>query len=115
MSLPDHLEEEEPLFSGFVRYEKKIQLTDPAHAILEISDAAEGVEVFLNGKSLGIQIVPTYVYDLSDAAVQGENELVIEVATTLEREMSTTPSPYGTPQDDPKCKSGICGEVRLYQ
>ena len=73
------------------------------------------MEVFLNGKSLGIQIVPTYVYDLSDAAVQGENELVIEVATTLEREMSTTPSPYGMPKDDPKCKSGICGEVRLYQ
>lgn len=113
--LPDHLEEEEPLFSGFIRYEKKVRIENPANAILKITDAAEGVELFLNGKSLGIQIVPSYVYDLSDAAVQGENELVIEVATTLEREMSTIPNRYGMPKDDPKCKSGICGEVRLYQ
>ena len=115
VSLPDHLEEEEPLFSGFIRYEKKVRIENPANAILKITDAAEGVELFLNGKSLGIQIVPSYVYDLSDAAVQGENELVIEVATTLEREMSTIPNRYGMPKDDPKCKSGICGEVRLYQ
>ena len=53
--------------------------------LLEISDAHEGVEVFVNGTSLGIQIVPTYRYDLSSAVRDGEDELAIEVATTLER------------------------------
>ena len=114
ISLPDRLSEEQPLFSGIVRYEKKFILKDCCQVFLEITDAAEGVEVFLNGKSLGIQIVPHYIYNLSDVAIRGENKLAIEVATTLEREMSVTPNLYGMPKKDPKCGSGITGIVRLY-
>lgn len=114
ISLPDSLAEEQPQFSGFVRYEKSITLTDVSHVLLEITDAAEGVEVFLNGKSFGIQIVPHYLYDLSEAAVAGENKLVIEVATTLEREMSEVPDLFGNKKEKPKCGSGITGNVRLY-
>ena len=36
-----------------------------------------------NGKSLGIQIVPSYRYELSSYVKDGENEIAIEVATTL--------------------------------
>lgn len=114
ISLPDKLAEEQPEFSGFIRYEKSITLEDTKQIILEISNAAEGVEVFLNGKSLGIQIVPHYLYDLSGAAIVGENKLVIEVATTLEREMSTVPDIYGREKEKPKCGSGITGNVRMY-
>ncbi len=114
ISLPDPLAEEQPLFSGFVRYEKSITLEDNRSVLLEITDAAEGVEVFLNGKSLGIQIVPHYLYDLSEAAVVGENKLVIEVATTLEREMSVVPDVYGREKEKPTCGSGITGNVKLY-
>ena len=114
ISLPDSLAEEQPLFSGFIRYEKNIMLDDTKQVILEITDAAEGIEVFLNGESLGIQIVPHYIYDLSKAAVAGENKLVIEAATTLEREMSTVPDIYRREKKEPRCGSGITGNVRLY-
>lgn len=90
-------------FSGCIRYETTFAGTATA---LEITDAHEGVEVFLNGKSLGIQIVPPFTYDLRDRTVDGENTLAIEVATTLERERSGVKNAAPT---------GITGEVLLYR
>lgn len=116
--LPDLLHEEEPLFSGFVRYENQFEGKAGETYMLEISDAYEGVEVFVNGRSLGIQIVPTYRFDLSSEIQDGVNELVIEVATTLEREASQFPNPYAKyiGQDvTPTCKSGISGTVKIYK
>lgn len=116
--LPDLLHEEEPLFSGFVRYENQFEGKAGETYVLEISDAYEGVEVFVNGRSLGIQIVPTYRFDLSSEIQDGVNELVIEVATTLEREASQFPNPYAKyiGQDvTPTCKSGISGTVKIYK
>lgn len=115
--LPDSLAEEHPNFSGYVRYESTFVMARPGILTLEVTDAKEGVEVFLNGRSAGIQIVPPYQYDLTKLAVAGENQLVIEVATTLERQC------YDMTKDDPRMKmrglakpqlgSGITGKVRV--
>lgn len=116
VTIPDRLHEEEPEFSGFVRYENRFVGEAAATYILEISDAYEGVEVFLNGKSLGIQIVPTYRYELSSNVKDEENEIAIEVATTLERETAKYPNPYAKyigQEVKPSSFSGITGEVRL--
>lgn len=78
--------EEQPSFSGFVRYKSRFSLEQTERVVLEVTDAKEGMEVFVNGRSAGIQIVPPYRYDLTELAVEGENELIIEVATTLERQ-----------------------------
>ena len=116
VTIPDRLHEEEPEFSGFVRYENRFKGEAAATYILEISDAYEGVEVFLNGKSLGIQIVPSYRYELNSYVKDGENEIAIEVATTLERETAKYPNPYAKyigQEVKPSSFSGITGEVRL--
>ncbi len=120
ISLPDTLAEEEPKFSGFVRYEKDldVELKDGAlpRILLQISDAYEGIEVFVNDQSLGIQIVPQYLYDLSPALKPGVNRLRIEAATTLEREAQNFPSRWaamGIPQDPVTVPSGISGKVTL--
>lgn len=86
VTLPDHLAQEQPAFSGFVRYESSFTAEKGQTITLELTDAAEGVEVFVNGQSAGIQIVPPYRYDLTKLVQTGENTLVIEVATTLERQ-----------------------------
>ena len=118
--LPDPLAQEEPEFSGFVRYENTFQIDEARFAakdkrlLLEITDAHEGVEIFVNDQSLGIQIVPTYCFDLTDALVPGENRIRIEVATTLERENYKIPHRMGLPKPEPKDLSGISGEVHLY-
>ena len=114
VTLPDHLAEEEPLFSGFVRYENTISCKKGEGLLLEISKAAEGVEVFVNGVSAGIQIAAPYRYDLSSLVKEGENELRIEVATTLEREMSQHPDPMMAMmgvKSVPTSESGITGMV----
>lgn len=116
IDLPDALTEEEPEFSGFVRYENNFncQAAGGCRVVLEITDAHEGVEVFINGESQGIQIVPAYIYDITGALIDGENSVVIEVATTLEREMAKLPNMFGM-KAEPKALSGITGEVKLYQ
>lgn len=114
VQFPDMLAEEEPEFSGFVRYRNRFTAGSDARVILEITDAHEGVEVFLNGQSLGIQIVPSFRFDLTGALVDGENELRIEVATTLERENSKIPDVTGQVKT-PTALSGITGTVHVWQ
>ena len=114
ISLPDRLAEEQPKFSGFVRYQNHFLSDGSAPVFLEISDAHEGVEVYLNGKSLGIQIAPPFRYLLRDGLQAGDNALMIEVATTLERENSGIPDVTGQIKE-PTALSGITGEISLYK
>lgn len=116
VSLPDHLAEEQPEFSGFVRYENDFSYAG-GRLTLEIEDAYEGVEVFVNGESAGIQIAPPFRYDLTGLARSGQNRLRIEVATTLERwnyaVNKDDPTARFMGLEEPVCGSGITGAVRL--
>lgn len=114
VNLPDKLAEEEPEFSGFVRYENTFMAEAGDRMYLEITDAYEGVEVFVNDRSLGIQIVPVYRFDLSEGLIDGENRVRIEAATTLEREMAKVPTLFGQTAEA-KSLSGITGAVRLWR
>jgi len=92
-------------FSGYIRCETVFFPDDFKKATLEITDAYEGVEVSVNGKSAGLQVVPAFVFDLTQLCVTGENRLVIEVATTAQRERGILKKTAPT---------GIVGAVRLY-
>ncbi len=100
--LPEKYALTDKKFSGFIRYETRFS---GKAQLLEITDAYEGVEVFVNGQSTGIQVVPPFRYDLRSLTQEGENSLAIEVATTLERERGKTKNAAPT---------GITGEVALY-
>ena len=99
-----------------MRYRATFEAKKQNRFVLVIDNAAEGVEVFVNGVSAGIQIVPVFRYDLSGLVKDGENELVIEVATTLERQCY---NPKGfirkLASRKPSCGSGITGKVALYR
>lgn len=114
VALPDAVWTEEPFFSGYVQYKNQFMANEGECYLLEISDAYEGVEVFLNGISQKIQIVPPYRYRLEEGIRTGENDIWIEVASTLGREMSKYPNTFGQMQES-EAKSGITGEVHLYQ
>jgi hypothetical protein len=113
-----------PGFSGFYRYETEVWLSQqaplnsnhpqsPLFAMLEIEDAYESVEVFINGASCGILVAKPYKFELS-CLREGRNSIAIEVATTLERKMAA----MGV---DVACRSflaplspaGIVGKVAL--
>ena len=110
----DALAEEKPEFSGFVRYGTAFSLEVDEDLCLKIEDASEGVEAFLNGESLGIQIAPPFLYRMTGKA--GQNELVIEVATTLERKCYPLLEGYRKmAAKKPTCPSGITGRVSLFR
>lgn len=119
VSLPDNYVKENKKFAGVIRYETEIELTEEEKAVLEITDAYEGVEVFLNGTSLGIQVVPAFLYDLTTAQKTGKNTLAIEVATNLGRamdgglmqKMRNKATGSYVAKDE---LQGITGEVNLY-
>ena len=116
VALPDDLAGELPEFSGFVRYENGFESRAGEQLVLEITDAHEGVELFINGESLGIQIAPPFIYDIAPKVREGENLVRIEVATTLEREMAARddqPQMIPGRAEKPTCPSGINGVVRL--
>jgi hypothetical protein len=114
IKLPDRLVDEEPRFSGFVRYEKNIQLPTRSRVILEIEDAYEGVEVFINEKSAGVQIAPPFQFDISDLVGDGENKIRIEVATTLERQVGRKGIATKVLFPKPTAPLGISGNVNVY-
>lgn len=114
INLPDNLAQEQPRFSGFVRYDNHFNLKAYAKIVLEIKDAHEGVEVFVNGKSAGIQIVPTFRFDITEFVREGENLLRIEVATTLERQVGRRGIAAKIVYPKPSALSGITGDVNLY-
>lgn len=97
-----------PNFSGIIRYEKELELSNFSSVVLEITDAHEGVEVFVNGVSVGIQIVPRYLFDISHLCKSGHNQIAIEVATTLERKHTN----FLTRRK--AAPTGITGDVTVY-
>jgi hypothetical protein len=104
-------------FSGYIAYENQFTCSKPAVAgtgdtqtengkiILEITDAGEDVEVFVNGTSAGIQILPPFLYDITALVTDGGNDIRIEVATTLERERGVNKKK--------QAPTGIWGEVYI--
>lgn len=118
IDLPDKLSNEKPDFSGWVRYENKILLSEAKRTVLTISDAYEGVEVFVNDVSAGVQIVPTYRFDITDLVIKGENRITIEVSTTLERERASAKNQTVTEKLMRRkvlAPTGITGEVKVYE
>ena len=116
VATPEDIAAELPEFSGIARYETVISASGEEAVTMEITDAGEAVEVFVNGESLGIQIARPFRYDLTERLTAGENRLAIEVATTLERQA------YPAAEElirqihkAPTCKTGLTGTVRLYR
>ena len=117
--LPDAAELEMPEFAGVLRYETRVVIEEnetslkqseekESKIILEITDAGEAVQVFVNGRDCGIQIMPPYRYEIREWLRPGENQITVEVATTLERQIP----PKNKPENwKPQNRIGLCGEV----
>ena len=111
--LPEDMSGLHPEFSGFYRYETKITADHIRAAVLEIQDAYESAEVFVNGRSVGMRTAQPYLYELGD--LDGEVNLAIEVATTLERKAAAIGADVsGMGMPAPLSPTGIRGKVMLH-
>ena len=102
-----------PEFSGFYRYETKVQAENWKEAVLTIEDVYESAEVFVNGISAGMKTARPYRYELGN--LSGEISIVIEVATTVERKARAIGADVnGMGLPGPLSPTGIVGTVEIF-
>ncbi|OMF37768.1 glycosyl transferase family 2 [Paenibacillus sp. FSL H8-0548] len=98
-----------PAFSGTFRYELTFQWPNAAKPFaLDLGDAYETAEVWLNDERLGVRLCSPYRFDTRSSVREGMNKLVIEVTNTLAKEQRDFFSRFM--QQEP---SGLIGPVRL--
>lgn len=73
-----------PGFAGIIRYRTVLTCADDAlPAAVDLGETYEAAELFVNGSSAGVRISAPYRFSLAGLVRPGDNELVVEVATTL--------------------------------
>lgn len=95
---------------GTLRYETIINISNTDCAVLELENAYETVEVFVNGESAGVRLSKPYTFDISGMVNAGENKVTIEVTNTLGTKIRDAISHYL-----PIEPFGIDGKIKLYQ
>jgi hypothetical protein len=137
LSTVDICEEEKPItlgpwestvgaeFSGSGVYKTAFDRPD-TDAVLDLGDVKYTCEVFVNGKSLGIKVMPPYRYDLPSDVLEDSNVLEIRVSNTPANQYQFTDSfdkwgkwqltPYHERQllfDRDVLDSGLYGPVKI--
>lgn len=117
VTLPDDVSRRKPDFSGFIRYDTEFTAKATDDLLLEISEAWDSMEAFLNGESLGIQLIPPFRYDLGGKLREGRNTLAVEVATTAARDVNKRVKNPILKKVFPVVlhPCGILGTVKLYK
>lgn len=81
--------------AGTVAYESTFELENTGRRIcLNLNNAYEIAEVFVNGEKAGTAIAPPYIFDITDYIKQGINDLKIEVTNTLGSQVKDGISQY---------------------
>lgn len=93
---PFRLETDYPFFSGTVTYHAEFEL-DKAYAelILDLHDARDSVELWVNGKRAGKRLWEPHAFDIAALAQPGKNELTIEVRNNLANLIHGNSRPFG--------------------
>jgi len=98
-----------PAFSGTFRYETTFQWEGkPGAHFLELGEAYETAEAWLNGERVGLRICQPYRFEISAVLRQGSNTLVVDVTNTLAKAQRDFFSRYA-----PQEPSGLLGPVRI--
>ncbi len=105
----------DPTFSGVIRYRKRVVIDEvPCEACLRAEQVYEVMRVTVNGEEAGVRLTPPYQVPLTGLLRAGENEIVIEVATTPARDQARFPSPPFDFFHEALEPSGLCGKVSMY-
>lgn len=104
-----------PDFSGIIRYRKKIHVDKaPAEVYIKAENIYEVMTVYVNGAEAGFRLNPPYQTELSGLLREGENEIIVEVATTPAREQEVLPGPPFDFNYEPVEATGMFGKISLY-
>lgn len=99
-----------PTFSGTFRYETDFEWPGGAgHTVLDLGEAYETVEVWVNGRHAGVCICPPYRIEVGELLQPGRNRLVVEVTNTLAKEVRDYLSRSAAQEP-----SGLLGPVTIW-
>lgn len=110
-----YISDEYPTFSGIIRYEKSVKFdSKPDKCVLCAKNVYEVMKVFVNGVEAGMRIFPPYQIPIENYLKAGENQIVIEVATTPAREQLNYPRPPFDFSHTALEPAGISGKIKLF-
>ena len=69
--------------AGTVQFIANVELENVKDAVLDLGEAHETAEVFVNGVSAGVRLCRPYRFDLDDLVRNGSNEFRIEITNNL--------------------------------
>ena len=72
-----------PTFSGKMRYSFKIDVEKGEQISLDLGRVGSSAKLAVNGKDMGVRFTAPFVFDITDAVKEGENEVVVTVGNTL--------------------------------
>jgi hypothetical protein len=72
-----------PTFSGKMRYSFKINAENGENVVLDLGRVGSSARLVLNGKDMGVRFTAPFVFDVTDAIKEGENEVIVTVGNTL--------------------------------
>lgn len=95
LETPGNISRLHPDFAGTIRYETAFRFSGtPGSAFLELPEAFEFAEAWLNGEKLGSLLCPPYRFSCGQALKAGENQLVLEITNTLDHQVKPAPGPF---------------------
>ena len=100
--------DEMPDFTGNIRYTATVVLDAQTHKALDLGTVGQCAQVHLNGKYVGTRLFAPYIFDISSAVQNGENNLEITVANTCVYEQPDLFSRYMLIKP-----SGLLGPVKI--
>lgn len=108
--------QEDPKFSGIIRYEKSFQLFRKSeHAMIRFEHVYEVMTLWVNEVKVGICIRPPYQMEIGHLLKEGENTIRVEVATTPARDQMNYPTPPFVMSHVAMEPTGMFGEVELIE
>lgn len=104
---------DDPEFSGIMRYERTVDLPADRKRLFFVPQYIyEVAEVFVNGKSAGKRVTPSYEWDITELCTEGKNQIAVEVANTPTRDTLKNPGIFG-PAREILEPSGMFGTVMI--
>ena len=101
-----------PEFSGFMRYEKRVDLKPSGEVFFTAEHVYENAELFVNGQSAGKKLTPDYIWNITDLVKDGLNEFTVEVVNTPARDALKNAGIFG-PEREIMEPSGLFGKIRI--
>jgi hypothetical protein len=106
---------ENPSFTGIIRYEKEIELDSAGDkAFISFEHVYEAMELWINGEYAGMKISRPYNFEVAKYLKKGINTIRVEVATTLDRDKLNQPKPPFIICHETIDPTGMFGNISLY-